>query len=530
MRTSPLVSSRGVPQPRVNLIPPYAYSYGAEALELAKRAGLIADGWQGESVTHMLGVAEDGRWACGDYAEFVARQNGKGALLEIRALAGLFLLGELEIMWTAHRYDTTMKAFKRLKRLVKKLGEQVGDNENLVDMGGDVLVKINNTNGEEGFKRLDTEAELQFVTRSKGGGRGFTGDLLIVDEAMFYTDEHQEALLSTLSARSMEIPGPQIVYTSSPPLKSEPDKVVFRLKKRAEAGDIERLGWRDWGAAGDLDNLDRVDLDDRATWYATNPALGVRISESFVEREFQKLGERGFARERLGIWPAPPADEGDVIDFAGWKALADPASQAGDDLAFAFDITPARDRAAIGVFGPRGDELGHVEVLDERAGTDWIVARLVELKERWNPVAIALDVKGPAGSLLLELADVGIKLPGKGEEPRRGDLIVPTANEVAAGCGSFTDAIEQGKLRHIDQIPLNSAVGGVSTRPLGDAYAWARKTSTANIHPLVAVTLARWAFYARIHAIQDDMPAPATVSAAPPDSTDLWRPTERLRL
>jgi hypothetical protein len=224
-----------------------------------------------------------------------------------------------------------------------------------------------------------------------------------------------------------------------------------------------------------------------------------------------------------------------VIDFEGWKALVDTASQLGDDLAFAFDITPSRDWAAIGVFGPRADGLGHVELMDQRKGTDWIVARLVELKKRWNPVAIALDAKSPAGSLLLELEDVGISQPtkladGKRAEPRRGDLIIPTANDYAGACGSFADAVEQQKLRHIDQIPLNSAVGGVSPRPLGDAYAWGRKTSSANISPLVAVTLARWAYAARINVIKEAAP-PATVASAPvADNRELWRPTSRLNI
>lgn len=536
MRTSLPGSSSGVPQPRVNLIPPYGDSYGPEAIELARRAGLHPDGWQQESIAHVLGVAEDGRWACSDYCEWVPRQNGKGALLEMRALAGLFLLGETEIVWTAHLYNTSMKAFKRLKKLIKKLGEQVGDNENLIDLGNDVLVKINNTNGEEGFKRLDTEAELQFLSRSKGGGRGFTGDLLIIDEAFAYTDEHQDALVPTLSARSLEIPGPQLLYTSTPPLKSEPDKIMFRLKKRAEAGDLEGLGYRDWGAEGDLDNLDKIDLDDRAGWKATNPALGVRISESFVAGERKKMSEYGFARERLGVWPAMPVDaDSSVIDFQVWKDLVDPESDPGTDLAYAFDVTPDRAWAAIGVFGPRLDGLGHVEVVDMRHGTDWLVERLVELKARWNPVAFALDTKGPAGSLLLELDDAGIKLPTKGEDgkrtPQRGDLIVPTTNEVAAACGSLADAITNAKVHHIDQLELNSAVGGVTTRPLGDAYAWGRRTSSVNISPLVAVTLARWAYFARINAITADTPAPATAPSAPAGQDrheNIWRPRSRL--
>lgn len=543
MTSPPPSAPSSRPQPRIDRTPPYAFTFGPEACALARAAKLNPDDWQEDSVDRILGVGRDGRWACPEYAEFVSRQNGKGCVLEIRVLFGFFLLGEKEIVWSAHLYATSLKAFKRLKTLIKNLGSQVGDNENLIAVpngdGPDILVKISNTNGAEGFERLDTGAVIQFVARSKNAARGFTGDLLIIDEAFAFTDEQQEAMLPTLSARSMEVPGPQIIYTSSPPLTAEADKVVFRIKRRSDAGD-ETLAFRDWGLAGDLENLEGIDFTDRRLWYAANPALGRRISEAWVAGELKSMSERGFGRERLGIWPPMPAETDDVIDFEAWKALHDPESQLGEDFAYAVDITPNRDWAAIAVYGPRSDGLGHVEQIEHRQGTDWIVARLVELKERWNPVAIALDTKGPAGSLLLELEDAGITLPKRGAdgnraEPRRGDLIIPTANDYAGACGALVDAITQGKLRHRDQIPLNSAIGGVAKRPLGDAYAWGRKTSTANIAPLVAATLARWAFLARINTMAAPAAPPAT-AAVPANpggiagGNELWRPTSRLNL
>lgn len=541
MSTSAPPSALASPRrPRVNQVPPYAFSLGPEACRFALRAGLRADDWQEDSVTHMLGVGPDGRWACPEYLEFVARQNGKGSILEIRVLFGFFLLGEREIVWSAHQYDTSMKAFKRLKALIKKLGRPVKDNDDsLIDVDG-VLVKISGSHGSEGFTRLDTGAEIQFVARHAGTARGFTGDLLIIDEAFAFNDEQQEAMIPTLSARSMEVPGPQVIYTSSPPLKSDPTIVVFRHKKQSDEGDVDGMCFRDWGLAGDLENLEGIDFDDRELWYRSNPALGRRISESFVAKERKRFSERGFGRERLGIWPAVPADTDQVIRFEDWKDLADAASELGADVAFAVDITPDRRWASIAVYGPRADGLGHAEVIDHREGTAWIVARLLELKGRWNPVAFALDAKGPAGSLLLELDDAGIRLPKKGEdgkraEPHRGDLIIPTANDYAGACGSLVDEITQAKLRHLDQVPLNSAVGGVAKRPLGDAYAWGRKTSTANIAPLVAVTLARWGFLARINALAAPAPPPATVAVpelvgAHAGGNELWRPTSRLDL
>ncbi len=536
-----------VRRPRVNRIPPYAATLGPEACALARQAGLVADDWQQESVAAILAIRSDRRWACQSYAEFVARQNGKGSILEIRVLFGFLVLGEREIVWTAHLFNTAIKAFIRLKTLFKALGRQVNEKDDelwgvtIPGLGREVLVKFTNTNGKESITRLDTMAKIDFLARSSGGGRGFTGDLLIIDEAFAFTDEQQAALLPSLSARSMEQPGPQVIYMSSPPLKADPEIVVFRVKKRAESDKPGRLGFRDWGLAGDLENLGEIDFTDRALWWATNPALGIRISEEWIEEtELGEMSEFDFARERLGIWPPYPSDTADVIDFAVWKGLLDADSQLGDDFAYAIDITPDRRWGAIGAYGPRSDGLGHVEVIEHREGTDWIVPRLAQLVARWNPVAVALDVKGPAGSLLLELKDAGITLPaketdGKIAEPRRGDLFIPTANEYAGSCGALVDAIEQGKLRHLGQIPLNAAVGGVAPRPLGDSYAWGRKKSSANIAPLVAVTLARLAYLARINVLAAPASPPATApvpehAGGIAGGTELWRPTSRLNI
>jgi len=482
----------GSRQPRLLSHPPYSETYGPEAVEYAAGGGLVADDWQADILNVLLAIRPDGKWSCADVGIVIPRQNGKGSCLEIRALAGMFLLGEELIMWSAHEYKTAMEGFRRLKAVVKSLGTQVGNNENLFNIDGS-LVKFNNTNGEEGIERLDTEQRIRFVARSKGSGRGFSGDCVIIDEAYAYTLEQQDALMYTLSAR----PNPQIIYTSSPPLDAATGEPMFALKDRAEAGGDVALGWFDWGAPAG------IDIDDRDEWAKSNPALGIRISLEAVENERRKdpAGD-GFGRERLGIWPVRRKDA--LIKPEQWKSLVDVDSQAVDPVAFAVDITPMRDWASIVAYGLRADGLGHVVVVEHRPGTNWLRDRLVELRDRHNPVAICLDPAGPAANLLLDLEKVGIVRPEDPEKPELGDLAVPSGREYAGACGAFVDAVKNATLRHIDQAPLASAIDGVKTRPLGDAWAWGRRAGNVDISPLVAATLARWAFEARAHLINND--------------------------
>ena len=71
----------------------------------------------------------------------------------------------------------------------------------------------------------------------------------------------------------------------------------------------------------------------------------------------------------------------------------------------------------------------------------------------------------------------------------------PTARDAAAACGQFFQAVtDEGSLRHRGDAALSVALGGAQSRPLSDAWAWARKATSVDISPLVAVTLAAWGF------------------------------------
>jgi hypothetical protein len=256
------------------------------------------------------------------------------------------------------------------------------------------------------------------------------------------------------------------------------------------------LAYFDWGLDGVLDDLSGINLDDRALWAASNPAFGTRISEEFVAIERDSLSPAGFARERLGVWPRDDDGAGQIIDYKQWLALAAPEPETAGDVCFAVDVTPSRSHSAIAAFTQ-----DNVAVIDYRSGTDWVVERLVELKSKYNPLAIGLDGKGPASSLLLDLDKVGIRPPDG--EPKRGDLAVTSAQDMAQACGQLVDAIRQGTVHHQGQPVLNVAVSGVKTRPLGDSWAWARRVATQDISPLVAVTLARWAYQSRVDLLSD---------------------------
>ncbi|NJP33695.1 hypothetical protein [Micromonospora thermarum] len=499
MQTSPLgLPVRGARHPRVNTHPPYVDSYGPEAIELAQIAGLFLDPWQQDSLTLMLAIGEDGKFTCLECAEILGRQNGKSAILEARVLAGMILLGEKLIIWTAHEVKTALELFGRLGQLFEAL-EKAGVLE-----PGDI--KVSSGNGYHGFLRRSTGQRIKFIARSKGSGRGFSGDVVIVDEAYAYTRAQQDALMPTMSARTVT-GNPQIIYASSPPLDGESGEVLYALRERGESGTDPSLLWRDWGLAGDLDNLDKIDLGSPANWAATNPALGIRITVKWIQdTEYRAMSPAGFARERLCIWPVQIKAEGGPISPELWRDLADKDSRRVGDVAFGVAIAKNRRYAAIAVCGRRADGLLHWEIIAHAPGTHWLVKRLVKLRKKHDPVAIAIDARGPAASVIAALNKVGIREPEDPDQPQRGDLAVTSGADMGAAFGLFVDAAVQLAARHRDQLQLSNALAGATVREIGDgAQAWGRKGS-AEISCLEAVTLATWALDTRAHLLVEDGP------------------------
>jgi phage terminase large subunit-like protein len=465
--------------PRIAVAPPAVSSLGQEACELAARAGLILDPWQRHVLDGALGLRADGRWAAFEVGLNVPRQNGKGGVLEARELVGLFLTGERLLIHSAHEFATSLEAFNRMLMLI----EQTPEFDRRVK-------RISRAHGEEGIELFGGQ-RLRYRTRTKGGGRGFTGDLVILDEAMDLPSAIVAALLPTMSARSVT-GNPQAWYAASAVDRTIHDHgVTFaRLRERALAGEDASLAYFEYSARvgdpadDDPDRITGAQLAGPISWAQANPALGVRISEEHVANELRSMGRRTFAVERLGIGDWPPTDgDGDrVIDLDVFLALTHRNSTAEDPVTLAFDVTPDRAFGTIGVAGDRADgELVHVEIIDHRRGTAWLVDRLLDLHAKHRPRAVIADAAGPAGSLIPALEKQGLS------------VTTVTAREYAQACGAFFDSVDEGTISHLGTQELVEAVRGAVKRPLGDAaWAWSRARSAVDISPIVAVTLAHW--------------------------------------
>lgn len=492
----------GAQRPRLSNLPQYRESSGSEVINVAALAGLELDDWQQFVLMHALGERGDRKWAAPTIGLVVARQNGKGSILEARELAGLFILGEELIIHTAHRQKIATAHFRRLRRLIRSVPKFERR-----------VAKAPEGKGSEAIELTDGR-RIEFATRQSGNARGLTADLIVYDEAMFLTEDDRSGISPTMAARSMD-GNVQTWYVGSAVDQQDPaqDGLPFAQVREAALAGGDGIAYFEWSAPGD--NPEKVSDEtrrDHHAWAQANPGLGIRISHEWVERERTvELGARGFAVERLSVgdWPDTSEDAGRVIAADKWKATAeaDRSKRIVSEKVFAIDINPDRTWGSIDVAGSRDDDLWHVAVVEHRRGTGWVVERCVELG---GPVVI--DVKGPAANLIDDLKDEGV------------EVIEADASDYGQACADFHDLTVQGLLRHPDPSALDDAVADARSQPLGDAWKWSRRNSTsADITPLVAGTLALWGArnraprYATVIYTRADTPASAGVGVAAPE-------------
>jgi phage terminase large subunit-like protein len=467
--------------PRVHLVPHAVASRADDVFEMARLVSFELDPWQELVVEGACGEGHDGKWKAKEVGVNVPRQNGKGGILELIELTALYVWlprlptsgrsGERLLIHSAHEFITSQKHFDRLWSLVEttpELLEQV------------VRGRPIRTHGQEGFK-LQNGAKIEFRSRTAGGGRGFSCDFLVLDEAMFLPERAMGALLPTLRAR----PDPQIWYTGSAvDQEVHTEGFVFtRVRERALKGDDSRLAYFEWSLPYEhpSEMPEKEFVDEEAMW-RSNPAFGIRIFKEHFEMEVAALDRRTSAVELFGVgdYPDPSGSDAGPISVEQWLACEDEDSKIVGPVCFAFDVSPER-RTSIAAAGKNQGGKWHVEVIEKLAGTGWLPSRLADLVEQHEPQLVICDKIGPGASVLSKLEDAGLT------------VTLADSAEHAQACGRFMDAVVEGQLRHLGSVDLMNSIRAAKTRPNNDRWLWSRRNSTMDISPLVASTLALWA-------------------------------------
>lgn len=458
----------GSQEPRVRVEPARVSSDGELAAELMAAYAYRLDPWQRTVVDCWLGRDELGEYNVTSAGLAVPRQNGKNVCLEARELFGMVVLGE-RILHTAHQVVTSKKSFRRLAAIFtnRKHPEMMA-----------LVRHIRQVNGEEGIE-LTNGGSIEYSTRSRERGRGFDGiSLLVYDEAQELTDDQMEAVMATLAASTTTTR--QIIYTGTPPYPGAPGAAFRRRRMISTTNPGAHDAWHEWSV--EAPDIDSIDIEDRTLWSRANPAMGIRLTESFTAEEMSTLSRDGFARERLGWWSPVLAN---VIDYAipaeiwdgcvseapkpeGKTAYGVKFSADGAEVCLAGAVIPASGPARISL----------IERKPTGVGTRWLAEWLCERYSRASCVVI--DGRNGADVLVDRIADTW-KI--------RGSVVRPSGREVVAAAGTLSDALAERTVSWFkgQEALRDSAVTSVK-RPIAGGWGFGGDNSP----PIEAAALALW--------------------------------------
>lgn len=460
-------------RPAYHTGPEFTQTLGPEVADLATDAGFTPDPEQRLGLDLIFALDRQSKSAAFEVGVVACRQNLKTGLFKQAALGWLFITEQRLVVWSAHEFNTALEALRDMVALLDScayLSRRVK--------------RVLYANGQESIE-LTTGQRLIFKARTKSGGRGLTGDKVVLDEAFALRPDHMGALLPTLSAR----PDPQVVYGSSAGLVGS--DVLRGVRDRGRRGSSPRLGYLEWGAPQVPCEEDPCDhevgvegcaLDRRDLWQMANPLLGrtrengTGLTEEYIESERQAMPPHEFARERLGWWDEPGTAEafGPGKCELGETRERPTAKVGALALAASFDLT----KGCMGAAAHDGDVV-YLKPLAHGPGTGWLVAEAKALQVK-HRVDVVVDSRGPAASLIPHL------------QRERVRLKIADTSDVLDACADLFNAVRNERVHHGGDPELDDAVAGAVKRPVGDRWAWGRKQSTSDISPLEAVTLAAW--------------------------------------
>lgn len=429
--------------------------HGNAAVELSSEFTTL-DKWQAHVLTQGCARFEDGRWQATTIGLSVPRQQGKSEILIFRALAGLFLFEEKFIVVSAHEVRTTMEIFRRIENIVS--------NSTVLKP---YVKHISRANGEQGIE-LHSGARIKFMSRSKNAGRGFTADVLLLDEAQELSADTWAAILPTITAST----NGQIWLFGTPPAPSANSEVFTRLRRDALEG-VSGIYWAEWSASED------DDFDDPHTWAKANPTLGIRVKQDTIQQFRSTLSDEAFAREILGIWLSGKRQAFIPADW--WEPLGRANLILDEDapIWLAVDVAPDRTVTSVSLAQPIDGKVALV-LLDRRKGVTWAADYIAGVVSRRDVQAVAVDGGGASASLIDPLKE------------REVPVITLNTKDVTIACGRFYDGVIETTIVHHNDPALNTALGGATKRTLLNSWAWTRKDNT-DITPLVSATYALWA-------------------------------------
>ena len=447
----------GAQEPTYRISPKYDTTE-LRAVKLLKAGGLLLDPWQSNILDDWMATNAGNKWVSKTCGGSVPRQNGKSLLVQGRANVGMLTRAE-RVIYTAHLQKTATETFEEMaaffdqdvfKKYVKDIKTAIGREQIILNNG----------------------ARIKFLARTRNGGRGQHGDLLIFDEAQELDESQQASFIPAISASL----NPQTIYVGTPPDDTAVGVVFRKIRTSALDGDTKSTAWFEYS----VPNIG--DVSDRDRWFSTNPALGRRIMLSTIEGELEQMSEDTFARERLGWW-TPIVEH--RIDYAIDSELWD--SCKSDELKpegkTAYGVKFSADGSEVVLCGaviPK-DGLPRISLIDRKPtgyGTQWLADWL---NDRYDKACcVVIDGRNGVDVLIDKISGVW---------RMKGSVLRPTAKDMIAAVSLLMDSLTENTVTwYSQQTDLRESAITAVKRPISGGWGFGGD----NCSPIEACALALW--------------------------------------
>lgn len=344
--------------------------------------------------------------------------------------------------------------------------------ERMTAMTGSALGRRVQTRHSQGTERMGFRrgSFLKAFPPKDGALRGSALDLVIVDEPQEIDEQQGTALDQTILPTFTTRPRRQLILCGT--AGTDRSKYLARYLAMARAG-ASGVAILEYGADPDDDPTDP------AVWRRVHPGLAAGLTdEDALASALAVMGPAGFAREYLNVWQAT-SDR--TIPAAAWTNIRHRDAKAAPGVVPVFGVDVAVDRSAAAIVAcwPDVEGLPMLEVIDYAPGVAWVAPRLLELHSRHRAQVWIDGGTGPAATVAAELTG-------------RSWVHPITPREYTAACAGMLDKITDRAIGHRGERPLDAAVAGAVRRTVGDGWGWGRRSSTADVAPLVAASLAAY--------------------------------------
>lgn len=342
--------------------------------------------------------------------------------------------------------------------------------ERMAELGATALGRRARIRRSQGTERISfASSYLKAFPPKDGALRGSALDLVVVDEPQEIDAELGRALDQTILPTFTTRRRRQLILIGT--AGTDESEYLARYLALARAG-APGVGLVEYGALPD------EDATDPAVWRARHPGLAAGLTdEDALQSALSVMGPESFAREYLCVWIASGAR---IIPSADWTAIRhrDAIPAAGVPPVLAVDVALDRSAAVIVACWPSTAGPPVLEVVAYEPGVTWCAPRLAELVDQHHAPLVAATAAGPALSVVADAHRLGVTvrtLPDR---------------EYSAACADLLDRVIDRSVWHRGEPALDTAVAGAGRRPVGDGWVWSRRSSTADIAPLVAGSLA----------------------------------------